>query len=362
MAGIVSDQLINISGRHQVMLERLKSSTAKQFLDFLQQAERMLQMNIIAFDVTKYEQARVGRLLDSIERDLRGVLGQYTTQLTGDLIDTAVYEAQFQARSFKVLPLSNFEPAIPTVEQITAAVMSAPLAVHGYGQGKLLEPLLQGWTDAQIEMVSGVIRQGYYQGTATPEIIRQLRGTAKSRYKDGTMEQMRRSDEVLVRTAVQHCAGVAREAFYSANTDIIVGVQWVSTLDSRTSVQCQALDGKQFPVNSGPRPPIHPGCRSSTIPLLDESFSMLDKGATRASKGDNGGEQVAAKQTYYDWLKNQSPDFQDVALGKERGQLFREGGLSAKRFAELQLGTNFEPMTLDEMKKREPAAFSRAGL
>jgi hypothetical protein len=36
--------------------------------------------------------------------------------------------------------------------------------------------------------------------------------------------------------------------------------------------------------------------------------------------------------------------------------------LSAERFAELQLGRNFEPLTLDQMKSLDPVAFSRAGM
>ncbi len=43
-------------------------------------------------------------------------------------------------------------------------------------------------------------------------------------------------------------------------------------------------------------------------------------------------------------------------------ELFRKGGLSAERFAELNLGKNFEPLTLEQMKELEPVAFARAGL
>jgi hypothetical protein len=42
-----------------------------------------------------------------------------------------------------------------------------------------------------------------------------------------------------------------------------------------------------------------------------------------------------------------------------RGRLLREGGLTAKQFANWNLGTNFTPLTLDEMKAREPEVFDR---
>ena len=53
---------------------------------------------------------------------------------------------------------------------------------------------------------------------------------------------------------------------------------------------------------------------------------------------------------------------QDSIVGSTRGKLLRDGGLSAGRFAELQLGKRFEPLTLDEMRQLEPIAFHKAGL
>lgn len=105
-------------------------------------------------------------------------------------------------------------------------------------------------------------------------------------------------------------------------------------------------------------------CRSSTTPVIanKQLREALRKNATQASKGAEGGEQVAADLTYYEWLKTQPASFQDEAMGPVRAKLFRDGGISAERFAELSIGKNFEPLTLDEMRALEPVAFERAGL
>lgn len=361
-AGKTAPEQITLATRQQVMLDRLKSAEVAKFKPFLQQAERDLQMRLIAADIETYDAKRIQILLDAIERDLRAIFGGYTTQLTGDLIDAAVYQAQLEARNLATISKVPFESVIPSPEQVRTAVMTAPLAVQGYRQGALLEPWMQGWTDDSIEYVNGVIQQGYYQGKNTAEIVRSLRGTSKMRGQDGTLAQIDRANTVLVRTAVQHSAQVARETFFKANDDIVLGLEWVAALDSRTTIQCRSLDGKRFPLDSGPRPPLHPQCRSTTIAVLDPAFDILDEGATRASKGADGGEQVSASQNYYEWLKTQPDAFQDVALGPTRGELFRKGGLSAERFAELNLGKNFEPLTLEQMKALEPVAFARAGL
>jgi hypothetical protein len=115
------------------------------------------------------------------------------------------------------------------------------------------------------------------------------------------------------------------------------------------------LDGQVFKLGKGPKPPIHIRCRSTTVAELDERFNFLKEGAQRASKDGP----VSSNQTYYEWLKTQSSEFQDEVLGKARAKLFREGGLSAERFAALNLHRNFTPMTLEEMKSKEPLAFSK---
>jgi SPP1 gp7 family putative phage head morphogenesis protein len=361
--GNVSPESINIATRGQVLLERMKSGQAAKFAPFLKQMEVILRMRLAAGDLTGYQARRVAVLLDAIETDLRAVLGEYRTALTGDLVDTAIQQAQFEAKSLDtVVTTPAFESIIPAAAQVRAAVLSAPLSVVGYNQGQLLESWLKNWSEGQIEQISGVIRQGYYQGQTTEQIVRALRGTTKANFQDGTLAQIDRSNRTVVRTSVQHMSTVARQQTYEANSDLITGVQWVSTLDSRTTSQCRALSGRRFPIDKGPRPPLHPACRSTTVPVLDDAFDILDKGATQSSKGAEGGQQVAADLSYYEWLKTQPAGFQDAAIGPARGKLLRSGGLSADRFAQLQLGQNFQPLTLERMRELEPLAFKRAGI
>lgn len=359
----ISAESITLATRAQVMLERLKVNQIKQFRPFLERMERELRMRIAAADITGYQQNRIAQLLGIIEADLTAIFGEYRTALTGDLIDIAVNQAASEGKQLQAVAVDkSFEATIPAALQVRAAVLSAPLSVQGYNEGVLLEPWLKHWSDAQIEAVTGTVRNGYYQGKTNSEIIRALRGTVGAQYHDGVIAKIDRSNATVVRTAVQHVAQTARNEFYRSNDDIIDGVEWVSTLDTRTTSQCRSLDGRRFPIDKGPRPPLHPACRSTTIPVLSDAFDILDKGATRASKGADGGEPVSAKLTYYDWLKTQPADFQAIAIGPVRAKLLRDGGLSADDFARLQLGSNFQPLTLAEMRRLEPAAFRRAGM
>jgi SPP1 gp7 family putative phage head morphogenesis protein len=162
-----------------------------------------------------------------------------------------------------------------------------------------------------------------------------------------------RDAEAIVRTAVQHTAMTARMQTWIANG--ITQYEWLSTLDGRTSDICRALDRDVFDIGKGPVPPVHIRCRSSTMSVLPDKYKYLDKGATRASKDGY----VKHDLSYYEWLKMQPQAFQDDVLGPTRGQLFRSGEITTERFKQLQLDKNFKPITLAEMRKKEPQAFER---
>ena len=68
--------------------------------------------------------------------------------------------------------------------------------------------------------------------------------------------------------------------------------------------------------------------------------------------------QVAAKTTYDKWLRGRSVEFQEDILGVQKSKLFRQGGLTLDKFVD----RNGAEYTLDELRKRESAAFAKAGL
>lgn len=240
-------------------------------------------------------------------------------------------------------------------------MLANPVSVRGTGGGKLLKSFIKGWTIAERERVTGTIRQGFFEGQTNFQIIRNIRGTKAAGYKDGILATTNRNASTVVHTAIQHVSSQARMEVAKANTDIVSEVEMVATLDSKTSQQCRSMDKRRFPVDSGPRPPFHPNCRTTFV-LLTKLSEMFAKGATRASIGADGAGQVSASLDYYHWLQQQSASFQDVAIGPVRAKLFRKGGLTIERFAELQLDRNFAPLTLAQMKILEPLAFQKASL
>jgi len=358
-------ELFNIETRHQVFIEQHKTHIANGFGEFIKKMDDALRNRWGRVDfpdtmsdrVSPAEVERLKALLGHVRADLRDHYGQHYNVWREQIVDFAEYEAGWESRSMKRMLGVEFD--IPARQQLRSAVLSTPLIVEGINKGDLLRQFYADWTSGTINAVDAIIRGGYYQGLTTPQIARQVFGTAQADFKDGVWGRARRDIMALTRTAVQHAASQARKEVYEANTDIVVGVQILATLDDRTTPLCQSMDGRVFPVGEAPLPPYHIGCRTTTIPVLDEAFAGLEKGGTRIAKGPDGTEIVPADQTYFDWLKTQPPAFQDAAIGPKRAELLRSGGLTAKRFGELNLGRNFEPRTLDEMRKLEPLAFEK---
>lgn len=347
----------DIANRRQVFLERLKAGESRQFEKILREMDTVLRDRLTAGGITSYERARIERLLADIAGKLTAILGAWTTQHANTLIDIGETEAAWEARAVAEMT-QDYESVIPPVQQIRQAILLSPLSVTGPGGGQLLTPFLDGWSQRNIETLTGVIRQGYFQGRTTAQIVQDLRGTKALNYSDGALAITKRSANAVIKTTIQDAATKAREETLRANSRVVTGVVWVSTLDDRTSATCRSLDGKRFDIDKGPRPPIHVNCRSTIVPEIDKAFSALERGMDRASIDGP----VPAKQTYYEWLKNQPEAFQDAAIGPNRAALLRDGGLSADRFAKLQINDNLEPLTLKQMRELEPVAFERAGI
>lgn len=355
--------LLDVTIRHAVFLERLKAGEVAKFAPFLKQIDRSLRERLNKAPLTDYNTKRLTKMLSDVDSLLLAIFSEYSDQLKLDLIDLATYEAQFEATSLtKAAPATvSFEAAVPTVSAIRAAVLGNPLSIRGPDGGKLLEPFIKDWTAAERTRLTGAIRQGFFEGQTNAEIIQKIRGTKALKYSDGLLAVTDRNATTVVRTAIQHVASQARMETAKANSDVVLKIELVATLDSKTSQICRTLDGKVFPIDSGPRPPFHPNCRTTFV-MKTRLSEMFSQGATRAAVGAEGAGQVSADLSYYQWLQAQPDSFVQKALGPARAKLFKSGGLSVKRFSELQLDRQFKPLNLEQMKLLEPLAFERAGI
>jgi len=209
------------------------------------------------------------------------------------------------------------------------------------------EALWQGAMLAQafpFDLQVNAIWLGIAEGEGISDIIRRVRGTRQNKYKDGVMSASRREVESVVRTAVMGVSNNVRQETYAANADIIKGIEWVATLEIRsgkkmgrgTCLRCAALDGQVFPLDEGPRPPLHWNCRCS-ITCVTKSWKELGikkiKELPEGTRASMDG-QVPGGLSFGDWLRSASKGEQEYLLGKKRAALFRAGKLRIEDFTD----------------------------
>lgn len=346
--------LKNDAIRRQVLLEMVKTNEANKFLTFIKSLEKSIRERLQKEGATIETKKRLTILLNDLTKIQNEAYKKFNGDLTTSLESIAIDSAELESSALDKIA-KGFETVLPANKQIIEAFKGNPLSVRGKSQGLTLEPFLKQFTDDQVNLINGKIAQGFAEGQTNDQILTALRGTKELRFKDGVFETVNRNAKTIVRTAIQNAANSARQEVWSDNSDIITGVEWVSTLDSHTTEECQALDGQIFPVDSGPRPPAHYGCRSTTAPVLADDLKVLQTGGQRPSKGENKAgdlvtKKVSANTTYFEWIKTQPDSFTEKVLGVNRSQLLKSGELTVSQFRDLQLNSNFQPMTLAEMK------------
>lgn len=358
----VNEALQDAAIEHAIDLQRYSAAAVAKIIALLNRADADLAAQLaVALELlegTPYSTERIAASLASVDDLIRQVYAQMGVELAAELLSLTEFEAAFQVASItNALPTIVAEAVSVVavdVGQAYAAAMARPF------QGTLLREALAKLDDDKRKRIREAVRLGFVEGQTTDQIIRRLRGTKAQQYKDGIWQTDRLNADAVVRTAIAHTAQYAREAVYEANIDLVDKVEWVSTLDMRTTPICQARDGNVYPINSGPRPPAHWRCRSTVTPVLKSAWEALglrpediDPG-TRASMSG----QVPATLTYQDWLRSKPASFQDEVLGPNRAALFRDGGLTLDRF----VNRAGDELTLDQLRDKYADAFERAGV
>lgn len=234
-----------------------------------------------------------------------------------------------------------------TPERIFSAIRSS------YFENTTMDQMISEWSRRKKLVFQNAIKQGYLQGQNGDEIVTNLFGTKKFNYVDGLINAHRRTLETEVRTSLNHMSNVAREQTFRKNS-VVKGVQYVATLDSKTSLICINLDGKvelydkSVDQLNGLRPPQHRRCRSTVVPIIKSlkelGLSNSDyKTSTRASM--NG--QVSQKETYTTWFKKQNKTFQREVLGKSRYELYKGGEFELENFT-----ANNKRLTLKQLQNK----------
>ena len=332
---------------HHINTLKLAANASKAVNPYLDEMRQIIRKSVAGFDSDKRTSKRLTTLINTLASQLNKPSGKWRKELEAQLKDFAKYEANYQAST--IGGWIDAELTQPTVNQVWAAAQFQPVSI-GSTKAVELTTLLDTWGVNEVNRLVMGVKLGFTQGLSTSQIIRNVVGAG------GLSDITKREAKGIAHDAIMHMANAARFETYAENDDIIIGYELVVTLDGRTSDLCSAWPtGKVYKLtdNYQPMPPFHRFCRTTTAPALSPEFDIFDQGATRASKGADGGREVAADTTYYGWLKSQPASFQDMRLGKTKGLIFRNAGLSTEEFRKISVDDLGRGLTIDEMANED---------
>jgi SPP1 gp7 family putative phage head morphogenesis protein len=335
--------------RNAIDLNRYSNSVARRVINAYNDIiiDAVNQLRVIDDLAAPVKAARLRGILAQLKQSLAGWAGDATELTATELQGLAELQSEFVTEELrKALPVGSRD-AVRTVEispqfaqsvvttdptQLNVVALSDDLfaAVQGAPQtfnltaakgatitlpnGEVITKAFRGVAVDQAERFSQVVRQGLLTGETTPDIAKRLIGSLQFGEEAKTVRQLVAAGGqatavadnqiiTLVRTSINQVANTASQQVYEANQDVTKKYRYVSTLDTRTSSICRALDGQEFPYGKGPTPPQHFNCRSTTVPVIDPDILPPSTTATRASKDG----QVPINTTYGKWLKDKMP-------------------------------------------------------
>jgi SPP1 gp7 family putative phage head morphogenesis protein len=325
-----------------LMIERAKYERwlSGQVSDMLARAfnevvDTILSPNFRTLSVT--QQQRKLQLFRELDRIIQRNYGAVTNTVLNEMHGYAQLEAEVAAAQIEsVLDTETIEVSLNAMLTGPSVRSIAELPIQGLSIGD--------WFEAQAAGMSRetrrAIQNGLLQGKSIPEIASAIVPPRNS-VNPAVFRRARNEGTLIARTtvnAVQNNAAV--QSYLAAGGDVSDSYRFVAVRDSRTTPICRAADGKIFRNDdpTGLRPPLHIGCRSTVVPIVNDAF---------LTKKDQK-EQPLTFSSYGQWLGTQSSSVQDSILGPTRADLWRAGTMTLADAVDQDNRT----LSLAELRKR----------
>lgn len=373
-ADIVADRLI----QRGIYLERYKAGFNNRILAELETLEDGLTRELVTLFAkgTPNPSLRVQRLeklLGETRHIIRRAYSEKKTMAGKELVRLAANEQAYVVGAINETAGIELMDRVLNYDELKK--LTDDTLIHGAKSAE--------WWDRQGDDLQkrfgDQMRQGVLRGETLDQLSARVRGTQAKAFTDGVMPVSRRQAEALVRTSVQAVANSTRLESYRANQDVVNAIQWIATLDSRTTHICMALNQKMWttetrePIGHShvfPGPTAHWNCRSTQIGVLktweelvagqdqealDEEFRKQLKAQgfddqaiqqiRRNTKASMDG-QVAKDLSFDEWLSGKDPALQDQMLGRGRAKLFRDGKITLTDLVDQRL----RPLTIEQLE------------
>lgn len=361
-----NDKIADGIQAHSIDLERFAVDLQNRILPILSRVERQLVAEIAEIDPTggRTDDSRKARK-EALLKQTRGTIATGYSSIKKTVGD----DLQDIAKLSDTAGRKIVNDAIG-VEIMTVAI--APEQLRALADGTMIQgAVVKDHWDRQSEDLrrkfQDRVQDGFIRGEPSTEIVNRVRGTKARGYADGIMNTTNAAAGALVRTSVQSVANNARLEVFKGQEDILKGVEWLSTLDNRTTVICRARSRLMWTLDGEPighsmpliGPPAHFNCRSTLIPVLkpwrEVSDTVTEAVNTKFPKSQRDDVleatqasidgPVDARLDYEEWLKTKPMEFQLEVLGPAKHKLWTDGKITFRDLVD-QRGN---PLTLAEI-------------
>ncbi len=317
--------------RNLVLLQRVANgldATARAQLDALivELADALAR-----FDPTsvqpRYRPGRLAKLLEIAETLISEHFRGIRQGLTAGAVEIGKQQAAFAA---SVLPGES--RLVRVSSAVREVVRTKPL--HG--------ETLEHWIERAEIRAFQDFRQQMALGVANSASLAQMRTTLGGEWRKRVRNHLRG----IARTATTGIAAHSHLLAFEQNRDVVDQVEFVATLDARTTIVCARWDGQRWAVGDPgiQVPPLHFNCRSTLTPVIDYRAIGLEPPPSIGQRAARGGP-VSASTRYREWFRGLSASEQDDIIGPARARLFRRGELSFDQM----IGRDNRVLTLAEL-------------
>jgi SPP1 gp7 family putative phage head morphogenesis protein len=342
----IADEIV----KHRLFLLRYEGGAVRRLLEAYDDVTGSIWAEI---DRLRYKARGVG--LTSADRqrmrDLKRTLEvgvRVFQQRADEILEESIKAAAEAERRIVAAKVSDALPSSVKAGFSLAPDADRLVALADFASGRPWQVRLAVDLVEQQMRIQSVLDRASAEGLSMPKTARLLKtatgieGTYRNRYV------------AIARTEVQRVANVAAMQTYDANRDVVKGVQYLATLDSRTCLRCAPLHNKVYLYQGdgrlladdgteAPVIPIHPRCRCFYTPVTK---SWEELGIDVEPDPDLDGE-PAPEMSFPQWLKRQDEGTQlDVFDGSaKRWKAWKTGAVPFDEFATPQ-----KTRTLEELR------------
>ena len=199
---------------------------------------------------------RLRALQDAINVELCKVTHEYQMTLEDTLIGL------FSDQYTKACELMGvMAPGIP--REAVIKIIEYPYA------GRMYSDNIWRNKDNLVNFINQEITVGIIRGESIQKIARRLRNETKA----DTLRLAQSWAERLVRTEINYAMNQAHLKGYK-DSGVVEKYEFLAAHDKRTSKLCRDLDGEMFELSKAVvgenYPPMHPNCRSTVVPVLED--------------------------------------------------------------------------------------------